>query len=507
MTNPLELYEVVKRVGDFITVWKSREDHRYWHFDFQPKFLISCMQVSKTWNQALTPLLWRVYNDEEMTKLQVPPEIAQANSEYFWFLDLQSPWPADTLKSTQLRQLAIHGQALKAAPRFLQSNRLLSSLEVSLYDNTNYSDVQEAFDSVTWLKILRFHCGATLDPDHFCSFVFNNPELQELMVSSFSGLDTLGQHEPLMHLTTLHFDLLLWTNPGLVQLIRLCPNLEVFWFEGFGDCPYEAISTNLRECCPNVSSIRCLNTFAVSSPDEVIWDDELIALINSSRGLTHFEMPIFDLTPGATLALLTSNWSTLQLLRLDFHGLNSRDNLANAGNVLACCINLTKLVLHNENRDWQPADCSGLLTLSWSCRNLEAFTITGIYYVAQTNDEDSIEPFEKDPGDPNDLVLMVLDARGKVIRVADATDLARRLEDMAAAREFVEHVPARILGKHGWEVRDKSPVDNSKALSSKHANALVREILRRTMTLANIRKVTINSYLYAKAGSPELRRR
>lgn len=69
MTSPLQLYEVVKRVRDFITVWKAREDHWYWHFDFQPKDLISCMQVSEAWNQVLTPLLWRVYNDEDINRL------------------------------------------------------------------------------------------------------------------------------------------------------------------------------------------------------------------------------------------------------------------------------------------------------------------------------------------------------------------------------------------------------------------------------------------------------
>lgn len=130
-------------------------------------------------------------------------------------------------------------------------------------------------------------------------------------------------------------------------------------------------------------------------------------------------------------------------------------------------------------------------------QELGAITLTGIYHVARPDDEDNTEPFEN-PGDLNDLVPMVLDARGKVIRAADPTDPVRTLEELATAREFVEHVPARILGKHGREVRDEPPVDNSKALSSKHANALVREIFRRTITLANIRKVMINSYLYAK---------
>ncbi|KAF9328878.1 hypothetical protein BG006_008007 [Podila minutissima] len=502
MTNPLELYEVIQRVGYFIQIHKQREDHRYWHFDFRPKDLISCLQINKTWRQALTPLLWRVYNEEEMMKLEVPPELYQANSQYFWYLELHSPWPADTLKPTQLRQLVIRGQALKASLGLLQSNRLLSLLDVSLYDNTSYSDVQKSFDYVTWLKILRFHSGASLDPDHFASFIFNNRELTELLVSSIDGFETLEQHEPMMHLTTLQLDVLLGNNPGLVQLIRFCPNLEVFWFEGYADCPFEAVATNLRECCPKVSSIRCLNTFSIISPDEVLWDNELIALINSSRRLTHFEMPIFDLTPRSTLALLTPHWSTLQLLRLDLHGFNGKDNLVNAGNILACCINLHKFVLHNENRNWLPADCLGLLRRPWLCKRLSAFTMTGIWFEAQADVDDSAEPFEKDPDDPNDVEPTMVVSQG-FLGMASSTDLAHSTKNLADLSEFV---PKKMLGRNGWEVHDKSPVDISEALSSKCGNRLVREILERTISLANIRKVTVNGYLYAKAGSPELRR-
>ncbi|KAF9305717.1 hypothetical protein BGZ74_009166 [Mortierella antarctica] len=509
MTNPLDIFEIVQRVGYFIQIHKKREDHRYWHFDFRPKDLISCMQVNKTWRQALTPPLWRVYDEEEMAKLQVPATLLQANSQYFWYLDIGTPWPADTLRPTQLRQLAIRGQVLKTNLGLLHSNRLLSSLVLKLYDGTYYSEVQEALDSVTWLKTLQFHCGETLDPDHLAAFIFNNLGLKELLVSHIRGFERIVTSQPLIHLTSLHLNTQMDDNPGLVLLIRFCPNLEEIWFHGYDTCPFEAIATNIRECCPKASSIRCLDTFAVNFGEEVISEDELVTLIKSSHRLTHFEMPIFDLTARVCLAFLQPHWASLTMLRLYIYGTDALYTLSNAGKILGVCFNLKKVVLANECHDWQPLHCFGLLEVPWACKNLEAFTLRGVQYIPQPEEGyvvwDFVQAFEKDPGDLSDLVPMVLDANANVIRPANATDLACTTEYLSEAGDFVEYVPARTLGKHGWVVHEKLRKPEELALSSSNANTLVREIIQRTISLPKIRKVTINQYLYCKAASPELR--
>ncbi|KAG0038480.1 hypothetical protein BGZ82_000099 [Podila clonocystis] len=509
MTNPLEMYEVVQRVGHFIQIHKRREDHRYLHFDFHPKDLISCMSVNKTWRQALTPMLWRVYNEEDMNKLHVPTKLPQANSQYFWYLDIGTPWPADTLKPTQLRQLTICGQVLKTNLGLLQCNRLLSSLVLKLYDGTNYSDIQKALDSVTWLKTLTFHCGETMDPNHLAAFIFNNLDLKELHVSHIRGFERIVTNQPLIHLSSLHLNTQMDDNPGLVHLIRFCPNLEEIWFHGYDTCPFEAIATNIRECCPKVSSIRCLDTFAVNFGEEVISEDELVTLIKSSHRLTDFEMPIFDLTARVCLALLEPHWATLKMLRLYVYGEDYQETLSNAGKILSCCFNLEKIVLVNECHDWQPVDCFGLLEVPWGCKNLGAFTFRGVQYLPQPEEgdfvRDYVQEFEKDPRDLSDLVPMVLDSDANVIRPANTANLACTTEYLSEAGDFVEYVPARMLGKHGWVVHEKSRKPEELALSSSAANTLVRQIIQRTISLPNIRKVTINQYLYCKAGSPELR--
>ncbi|KAG0096061.1 hypothetical protein BGZ93_005077 [Podila epicladia] len=509
MTNPLDIFEIVQRVGCFIQIHKKREDHRYWHFDFRPKDLISCIQVNNAWRQALTPLLWRVYDEEEMVKLQVPATIFQANSQYFWYLDIGTPWPADTLRPTQLRQLAIRGQVLRTNLGLLQSNRLLSSLVVKLYDGTDYNEIQEALDPVTWLRTLQFHCGETLDSDHLAAFIFNNLELKELLVSHIRGFERIVTSHPLIHLTSLHLNTQLEDNPGLVLLIRFCPNLEEIWFHGYDTCPFEAIATNIRECCPNVSSIRCLDTFAVNFGEEVIPEDELVTLIKSSRRLTHFEMPILDLTARVCLAFLQPHWTNLTMLRLYVYGEDAFDTLPNAGKILGVCFNLEKVVLANPCHDWQPVECFGLVEVPWASKNLEAFTLRGVQYIPQSEESiterDFAQAFEKDPPDLSEMVPMVLDANANVVRSANATDLECTTEYLSEAGDFVEYVPARMLGKHGWVVHETLRKPEELALSSSAANFVVREIIRRTISLPRIRKVTINQYLYCKAGSPELR--
>lgn len=505
MTNPLELYEVVQRVGYFIQIHKRREDHRYWHFDFCPKDLISCMQVSKTWRQALTPLLWRVYNEEEMTKLEVPLDLCQANSPYFRFLDIDTPWPTDTLKSTQLRQLILRGQVLKSSLGLLQSNRLLTWLDLKLYDGTVYSDIQEAFDSVTWLRTFQFHGGETLDPDHLATVIFNNQDLRELLVSGITGFERIVSNGPLIHLTILDLDTLLDGNPGLIQLIRFCPNLEAIWFHGcntFHTCPFEAIAMNLRECCPKISSIRSRDNYAVISYEQVVSEDELVALIQSSRRLIHFEMPILDLSARVCSALVDSHAASLKLLRLNLYADDPNQTLSNAGKILEKCFSLEKFVLNNDCYDWQPLDCFLLLEQPWGCKSLGALTLRGVRYFAEDGGHDQPEPFEKDP---SDVVPTVVDAEGNIIRTANATDLACR-EHLASIGEFVKYIPTRMLGKYGWVVQVSSGlVTERQDLCSAAGNRLVARILERTIPLAKIRKVTINHYRYCKAGSPELR--
>lgn len=131
------------------------------------------------------------------------------------------------LKPTQLPQLAICDLALRASLGLLRTNCVLTRLDLKLWDDMNYSDIQEAFDGVTWLKTLRLHCGETLDPDHLAAVIFNNQELKELLVSNVRGFERIpSNQQPLMHVTSLHLDTQLDGNHGFAELIRFCTCLE-----------------------------------------------------------------------------------------------------------------------------------------------------------------------------------------------------------------------------------------------------------------------------------------
>lgn len=82
-THPLELPEIITRVGHFLPLWGQERATRTGRLKliFLPKTYLTCLLVSKLWHDTLLPLLWSCYDAEAMEK--VPLITLTRNCTYF----------------------------------------------------------------------------------------------------------------------------------------------------------------------------------------------------------------------------------------------------------------------------------------------------------------------------------------------------------------------------------------------------------------------------------------
>ncbi|KAK3830179.1 MAG: hypothetical protein JOS17DRAFT_775517 [Linnemannia elongata] len=81
-TSPLDIPEIIAQVGYFLTLWYERRgiDGGYKLY-FEPDDLQSCLLVSKTWYNAILPVLWRVYDGRVMC--DIPNDIITRHIHLF----------------------------------------------------------------------------------------------------------------------------------------------------------------------------------------------------------------------------------------------------------------------------------------------------------------------------------------------------------------------------------------------------------------------------------------
>ncbi|KAI9236970.1 MAG: hypothetical protein BYD32DRAFT_452065 [Podila humilis] len=84
MTNPLEIYEIIHRVGQFVPCWMPNNKRHHNRLYFHPRDLIACIMVCRLWRTSLTPLLWLVYDERQMSiGWRIPTEVLRAHNSHF----------------------------------------------------------------------------------------------------------------------------------------------------------------------------------------------------------------------------------------------------------------------------------------------------------------------------------------------------------------------------------------------------------------------------------------
>lgn len=508
MTNPhfvvsspirwVELPEVIHRLGCFIVTWVPGKQGIYL---FRANDLVSCSQVCRTWYSVLYPLLWRRY-DDSFNVWHFPRETAQANSRHFRFLTLSHTWPASAPLPNQLSTLYLSETAIGSAVVILQANPQLTSLEIKLIDGDLYEDIRPGLETLTRLKKLRFyvHGGGELKSDRITQFLLRNHGLQKLLVEgTFGGLGLFQGGEPFADLVELRLNADLRLNPGLVHLISYCPNLKAIQFMVYNnECPAMELARVLRENCPNLHSIRCIEANNVDT-EGLIQERGILALLSASSHLTRFEMPLETFTVDIRKALLVAHEQSLAMVYIYLdHAVGAP--IANVGKILASCPNLRFFKLSISWHNTAPLHALALFKEPWACGKLEVFKMKGIGYdVARDHGDhgDVFEHFQRDPDDvegpgPIDTREATLGQTAESASVADAE--SGGVKDHQSS----EQGPIKILARHGWLAPDWRSEEDKGRLSSHNGNVLLRTLLRRTVCLPNMRRITLNRLTYTR---------
>lgn len=371
MTNALDLPEILCRIGWVLTThWKpNKKDPAL--FDFQPKDLITCTQVSRTWRRVMLPFLWTVYDESRMESWNIPANILQAASEHFRFIGLWTPWPANTVRSRHMYELNIAGKALVNNLQLLHNNPQLKLLRMGFSDSSVYSEIQPAIESLTRLQSLQLDCLRPANWDHLTRVFNNNPDLRSMRFNHPLDIMRFEGCEPLAKLTLLRFNGDWDRNPGILQLIRLCPRLERLEFLA-AKCPVRQLAKILRESCPSLNAVQCEGSFEEEE------EDNAVLLVQAPTRLLHLALAMAPLSMRICDALARhAGLESLKLRLREYNAVNTHI----LATILERCTNLRSIdfVLGYGEVEY-PDPRLGWVDSPWKMPHLEKIRLSGLTY-------------------------------------------------------------------------------------------------------------------------------
>lgn len=456
---------------------------------FNPKPLINCIKVCRLWRHIMTPILWETYNDKGMLRCKIPLDVIQAQSHHFRFIHIAGNDPLPhPLNARRVRCLTLgkfdHLETF--LDLILHNGNSLTTLEWHLPSSADTPEmrelIQHAFETLTKLESLSLSHWSHCNVGQITRIAKNNPGLKKLRLNSTKKMaQTPGTHPPL-NITELNLDGQWEENPGFVQLLRLCPKLESIKFWATSSIPAAAVSKNLRECCPNLTSIKSLNShmpFATGgSPNE----DVVVEIVRAVTGLVHFEFPMGDLTSNITEVLLNLHAETLETIHLYLNGSDPL-SLTNINVILTRCPNLIYLAVENEQDEWSPEDAGNLIADPWNCPQLKFWEVAG--FNAMDEDYDEQDEYSSDSdSDDNYYDEQRMPKEMRVARRATFKADKARLEESFKAF-------AANLEKRGWTLRSSKPPEEYKFLK-----LAIEQIMDRVITMPEMDEVLLGHDLF-----------
>lgn len=465
---------------------------------FCPKPLINCIKVCRLWRHIMTPILWEMYNDEAMLRCNIPPEVIQAQSHHFRFMHVACTDPLPRpLNARHVRRLVLgKSENLEAfLDLILHNGDSLTTLQWHLPDSGDTSlkkeVIQDALETLTKLESLSLIHWSHCSVGQITRIAKNNPGLKKLSLSmSMDMAQTPGTHPPIS-VTELNLDGQWEDNPGFVQLLRFCPKLESIKFRATSSIPAAAVSKNLREYCPKLTSIRSLNSNMPStiggSPDE----DDVVEIVRAATGLVHFEFPMDDLTSDITKVLLDLHAETLETLQLYLDG-GDPLSLTNINVILTECSNLAVLSVENEQDEWGPEDADILLADPWNCPKLKFLGVSGFNVIDEDYDEQNDYAFDEEEDEyssdeDKNAYYDNLPGMSMEVRVARRAKLKM---DRARLEESFQVFTAD-LEKRGWTLRSSYPTEEYKCLKP-----AIEQIMNRVFTMPEMEEVFLGHDLF-----------
>ncbi|KAF9111313.1 hypothetical protein BGX27_005101, partial [Mortierella sp. AM989] len=416
--NPLDMPEIVTMVGHCLPLWKYSE--RLGFYDFNPKVLLNCTLVSKTWHNALIPVIWYVYNGFVMRS--IPKEVIIKNSRHFrvFFNDrsfsgpfecrhlkaLSISWwdkallPLVEANAESLENLVWKGSSIPSTspsrvstlsiPDYdllMRMTHRIQELQLSHWTISGQKFVQflGACKRLThlWLTAIEWDDPVPQDPSHGLSSPTSplSPQLPPLSVT-----DTMYRQEPGQGISDLRLDISISKEGAFVDLVRSCPDLQNISLYSESTEDPRMLAPALREYCPNLSGIEYILRFSSALGGyDYLSDSEYSDLILSARQLRTLKIDIPWLDKAMTSALIMQS-ATLESLNLRFQvrrtmPMNDADNICK---ILKHCTRLKNLALAFNPHSLGKDETLKLFEEPWKCHDLETLELTDVTMTINT---------------------------------------------------------------------------------------------------------------------------
>ncbi|KAF9211573.1 hypothetical protein BGZ59_007880 [Podila verticillata] len=479
MPHLFEIPELIYRIGWFLCFNCELEDY------FDPQDLIVCSQVNRLFHKTLTPLLWMVITTD-FRDYTLPKDVVEANIHHTRHLVIYSSdqpiWGA-----TNLRTLLVHRFIeTRRVVDLIHSNPHLTSVEWHFpvgADRDQQTLILPALATLSQLRYLYLRNWRFENID-LAVVLCSTPLLLELNLYLPHGLGgCFDQCRPLENLTILWLSCF-WpkASPGFPQLLRYCPNLETLYLNPLLECPIVKLSTNLRECCPRLKTLKCGPYFHHDIFERIWPADKDLALIESAAGLDDFDLPLCDLTSTVLQTLLTRHAHTLTKLALFFYRGGDPGTMANMSSILASCLSLREFTAGIVGGAWKPIECLRLFKHSWS-QNLRLFEFSGVstdLYRSAYGDDDGFYD-DSEPYSGND-VFEDFDFDPSEIGVEEC-------------QEGTSGQEVKFMAQHGWRVPENG---KDRQLQSRDSNILCRRLLERAVSMPLMDEVQLNIFSWRK---------
>ncbi|KAF9369585.1 hypothetical protein CPB97_003469, partial [Podila verticillata] len=353
MLKGFELPEIVLRVGYYVPTFKP---NMLGVLDFEPAELIACIKVCRLWRITLTPLLWMFYDSDAMGHYNIPNAILELRSVHFRYLALSYGLCQLPIRSTQLQEVVFRDYrnrqaSMKLLTRNPQIKELVWSAPNEAKGPWRMAHIYAALESLAQLTHLTLDYWYEFETEQLVKMVNKMPLLKNLTLTHFENLEETTSTLPTLNVTTLVIDSFWDLNSGLIQLIRACPRLTSISIPADSHCPAVRLADTLRECCPNLTAIKCLNGSSVHTERRALRSPSILALLGCVTRLVHFDFPITTFTKQICDALLVHAQS-LETVRLQVIGIKE-GNFTNANRILSSCPNIAHFSFENAYDMWK----------------------------------------------------------------------------------------------------------------------------------------------------------
>ncbi|KAF9134662.1 hypothetical protein BGW39_006251 [Mortierella sp. 14UC] len=369
--NPLDIPEILYRVGEFIPLWTheppvsttlltlpsisplktptkwGRVDPRWRsQFLFQPHTLLACIRVCTSWHKTLLPLLWHTF-DQEAISAPPPPALLSGFMDRFSYLFKVLRWHdglPDTMRSTQLLNLTLSLDDKHASiqKNLVRTNLHLVSLEwfglpTAFLDPKDFQGLQrlqhlkiydwivsdgrllEVLGSVAHsLKTLQLHkvrglCSSDLLP------VLPQGRPGRRHFENDNTKDPNSNHKPLRLLHLEHLCVNIELDRPRLETIRAlamcCPNLKHLSIETIGAFHGAPLAHTLRTHCASLAFLAF--SCGIQQQQSAAY---LIRHSRSEPGLVGIDVGVNSSSPGDLESAILIHASTLKHLKITWCG-------------------------------------------------------------------------------------------------------------------------------------------------------------------------------------------